>query len=331
MEPTKPWISLIRPTKRILATAVALFIILPEPDATAQETIVLYQNDFESPNQAPVLNCGLALDTTPINVLFGTEENQFHQRNTVEAVLIDDPIYTDSSGAGGSHAIGMLSSAQDDLLALTFDSKKLGFINVFMDISSIDVQGCGGPFGVADPIYRVSLVDSPEGAYSIGFGTVLDQKEVTGPVGPDNFTFLWTRVRFSLDASASTDGIVTVVWDLLQSGYAAFDNLRIEASSEAVSTEDDDPTYPSSGVLSAVYPSPFSSRAAFSLELTRGEDVRVTVYDIMGRPVRGLHSGRLGPGTHSFSVDGSDLPPGVYLVEAAGEGFRAIRRSTLVR
>jgi hypothetical protein len=219
---------------RSLFTAALLGVVLGPvclaPPAPCQSAI-LYQNDFETPN-VPIEQQCAALDFRGINFLYGTPQNQFYQQFTVEAVSIQDGagLYSNPSGIGGSHAIGMLSSLEDDGLALTFDTQGQPFINVTMDVSSIDIPACGGPVGVADPIYRITLVDSPGGVFAFGTGTVLDQQDIAGVVGPTPFTFAWTHHVVALDTSGSADGTVTVVWDLLQSGYAVLDNLHIEAS-----------------------------------------------------------------------------------------------------
>jgi hypothetical protein len=123
----------------------------------------------------------------------------------------------------------MLSSAQDDKLALTFDAQGRAFVNVGLDLSSIDVAGCGGPFGVAAPVMRISLLDSPGGNFDFG-QTVLDTKTITGEAAPDQWTFHWRYDVVSLATSGATDGHVSILFDLLESGYAAFDNLSIVAS-----------------------------------------------------------------------------------------------------
>jgi hypothetical protein len=191
----------------------------------------IYENDFESPNQTPVRNCGFALDATPINVIYGREGFQFQQTNTVETVLSNDPIYTDPLGLGGNYSLGMLSAFQNDMLALTFDSLGRNFIQVEFDMSSIDVSGCGGPFGVNAPMFRVSLYDSPGGVFSFGTpGELLDESECTGTQSPDAFTFEWRYCGTALRADGTGDGFVTVVWDLIQSGYGSLDNLEIIAT-----------------------------------------------------------------------------------------------------
>jgi hypothetical protein len=100
-----------------------------------------------------------------------------------------------------------------------------------MDISAIDLDGVGGPFGVAQPIFRLSLYDTPSGVFSFGApGTLLAQADVTGTGTPSQQVFDWTAVVAALDASGATNGRVTLVFDLIQSGYASFDNLVVVAS-----------------------------------------------------------------------------------------------------
>jgi hypothetical protein len=219
----------MKTTSNRLALALALFL-LAHADARAQ-SIVLYSNDFETPNVPIMIDCGNSLDTRTIQELYGAPGFTYHQQNTVEAVSHADigSHYSDPSGKGGNYSLGMLSTAQDDKLALTFDRQGRTFINVGLDLSSIDVMGCGGPFGVAVPIMRISLLDSPGGTFDFG-QTVLDTADFTGDAAPNPWTFLWKYGVVPLDASGATDGNVSILFDLVQSGYAAFDNLSIVAS-----------------------------------------------------------------------------------------------------
>jgi len=217
----------------VLASLSVILCSLVLPSVSRSESVVLYSNDFETPNQPVQINCGNSLDITGINSLYGTPEFVYNQTNTVEAIVIDDTLdlYSDPEGKGGSVSLGMLSSAQNDLLALTFNRQGLPFLNVGFDLSSIDVSGCGGPFGVAAPVMQVSLLDSPGGVFNFA-QTVLDTTTVSGEAASGPWTFHWTVGVAALDASAATDDFVSVLLDLTQSGYAAFDNLSIVASDE---------------------------------------------------------------------------------------------------
>ena len=71
------------------------------------------------------INCGTALDISGINLLYGTPGFVFNQQFTVEAVAHADTLgqYSDPEGRGGAYSLGMLSTAQDDKLSLTFDAQ----------------------------------------------------------------------------------------------------------------------------------------------------------------------------------------------------------------
>lgn len=216
-----------------MRTLAGLLGVCIASSASAQ-TVVLYANDFEHPNVTPAVNCGNSLDTRGIDLLYGAPGFRYQQTFTVEAVLISDAqgLYTDPSGVGGAYALGLLSTAENDLLALTFDRQGRQFLNVGLDLSAIDVFGCGGPFGVAQPELRLSLYDSPDGFSFAAPGTLLDQAVFTSTAPPSASEFRWQYGLASLDASAATTGTVTVVFDLIASGYAAFDNLSIIAADE---------------------------------------------------------------------------------------------------
>jgi hypothetical protein len=89
---------------------------------------------------------------------------------------------------------------------------------------------------------------------------------------------------------------------------------------------------PATHALSAPAPNPSNGRAAFTLEVTETQAVRVEVMDALGRRVATLHDGPLASGTaHRLVLDGSALPAGVYAVRAVGETFVDVRTVTLTR
>lgn len=219
---------------RTLAPALAFAVIACAPLAAGAST-VLYQNDFESP-VAFVDTTGRDVSQQQVNDLYGRPGFLFQQVNTVETLEIHGGQafgsgYSDPAGTGGNYALGMLSSVQDDRASLTFDVGAFRFLNLAIDISAIDLDGVGGPFGVSQPIFRISLYDSPGGSFDMFQpGTLLDQHDATGTGTPSAAIFDWTHIVAALDATGTQDGNVTVVWDLIQSGYASFDNLLVVAS-----------------------------------------------------------------------------------------------------
>ncbi len=84
--------------------------------------------------------------------------------------------------------------------------------------------------------------------------------------------------------------------------------------------------------LSAAYPNPFNPATQVTLELQTDQHVRLTVYDLLGRPVALLHDGLLAARQrHAFTFEAGSLPSGVYLLEATGDAFSATRRIVLLK
>jgi hypothetical protein len=128
----------------------------------------------------------------------------------------------------------MLSHANPDLLGLSFDIGTNDFLNVQLDISSIDLNFWGGPFvptGGLAPQFRLSLYDNPTGVNGLsGNGTLLSTAVIDGALSALKNTFNWTNHIVGLNATGSTNGNVTLQIDELIGGYAALDNFRIAAS-----------------------------------------------------------------------------------------------------
>ena len=72
--------------------------------------------------------------------------------------------------------------------------------------------------------------------------------------------------------------------------------------------------------------------ATVCLGLPAPADVRVAVYDVLGRRVATLASRALSAGTHALPLDAAPLAPGLYVVRAeVGGGAVLVRRLTVAR
>jgi hypothetical protein len=99
-----------------------------------------------------------------------------------------------------------------------------------------------------------------------------------------------------------------------------------------VSAEDDAPeAQPQALALDAAYPNPFRSSTTIDYRLTQAADVRLAVYDVLGRRVAVLAEGRTAAGEHHATVEANGLASGVYFVVLEAEGRRASRKVMLVR
>lgn len=220
-----------KPSSRLFGALLTASLTLLASQLAAAQEITLYENDFEDPNVPVSVSCGNSLDQNGINATYGKPGYNFIEQFSVETIVLHDPAgkYSSQGSQNGDYALGMLGIAQDDKLAFRFDVQGQQYLNVAMDVSSIDVDGCGGPFGVVTPVFKISLLDDADGEFD-WTKNKLDEKTLEGEASPDPWKFHWTRGMVALDAGKAQTGNVIVVFDLVSAGYAAFDNLKITVS-----------------------------------------------------------------------------------------------------
>ena len=83
--------------------------------------------------------------------------------------------------------------------------------------------------------------------------------------------------------------------------------------------------------LHPVAPHPVRGAAAVRYTLPTAERIDLAVYDVLGRRVATLATGRQAAGTHTARLDGRSWPSGVYLVRLLAGGRAHTQRVTVVR
>lgn len=84
--------------------------------------------------------------------------------------------------------------------------------------------------------------------------------------------------------------------------------------------------------LSDVYPNPFNPQARFTLTLAREQQVKIQVYDMLGRKKADVFDGLLLPHEpHAFLIDANAWPGGKYMLVAQGPYFNASRSFTVLK
>ena len=81
----------------------------------------------------------------------------------------------------------------------------------------------------------------------------------------------------------------------------------------------------------AVGPNPAASAATVRFTLDRAQDVRVALYDVLGREVAVVAEGSFGVGTTTARVATGGLPTGVYVLRLQAEGTSVSRQISVVR
>lgn len=87
---------------------------------------------------------------------------------------------------------------------------------------------------------------------------------------------------------------------------------------------------PSTFALHTAYPNPFTSEATIAFDVPAPSDVRVMLYDALGREVAVLADRAMEPGQHTVALRGVGLPAGLYLCRMQAGTFTATTKLLLV-
>ncbi len=313
----------------------ALFVTAALPWMTHAQSVVIYRNDFVTPNVTPTnASCQQDFSDMLVNTLWegtgtGTFSGAFQQTSTIETISINGPadVYDDPTNEHGDSCLGMLNTHFGDKLALLIDREGLPFVNLSMDMSAINTT-CGGPFTLGTPHFLVEALDAPAGVFNINTTEVLASDTLVGiapdpPNGAGSFVFEWATATGSLDVSGSTDDRVAIRFTLLNTGvtitspiYSAFDNIYIEASTvEVISSL---PEFREQELQ--VWPNPVNDRIHIT-GMTGG--TAVEVLSITGQRVALLTASSLG------SVDATSLANGMYVLRTVTDG--SLRQARFVK
>src|SRR5690606_9884493 len=108
--------------------------------------------------------------------------------------------------------------------------------------------------------------------------------------------------------------------------------LDFDGRFEVVGTVEATIGTPGTHRLSAVYPNPFNPHAHFDLAVAQTQHVSVALYNVLGQRVATLFDGAMdADATRTFSLDGTGLATGPYVVRVVGERFAESRRVTLLK
>ncbi|MCK5116921.1 MAG: T9SS type A sorting domain-containing protein [Candidatus Aegiribacteria sp.] len=83
------------------------------------------------------------------------------------------------------------------------------------------------------------------------------------------------------------------------------------------------PTTPGNMIFSS--PNPFTTYSTVSFTLPAECHVALDMYDLAGRKVQTLYTGNLSGGDHSFNVNGTVLPPGIYYLRLNAGGITEMK------
>lgn len=155
---------------------------------------------------------------------------------------------------------------------------------------------------------------------------IVDIREVDMGTG-NNFTALadgrtaYFRWQFS---NADGDG------GSLRSGLA-INNIMVSLDLDAPTSADDQLEMADRFELRQNYPNPFNPVTVIGFQLPVNSQVRLAIYDLLGREVAVPVDGHLSAGSHEITFDASSLNSGIYLYRLETPAGVLNRKMTLVK
>jgi hypothetical protein len=139
----------------------------------------------------------------------------------------------------------------------------------------------------------------------------------------------WTAANTGL----MTSSVATLsVWtSTLYAGLSGGAVWRRPIAEMITSVETSSGGIPTVFELSQNYPNPFNPSTTIKFELPKSSDVRLSVFDMLGREVSALVKERRDAGVHEVKFDGSNLASGVYFYRIQAGDFVQTRKLLLVR
>lgn len=101
--------------------------------------------------------------------------------------------------------------------------------------------------------------------------------------------------------------------------------------SEIVSSENNNQNVPSVFKLFQNEPNPFNPSSKFKVQIAKLSDVKVTVFDGLGREVTTLINEVLQPGSYEVEFDGTNFPSGVYFYRLTAGDYSESKRMVLIK
>lgn len=105
-------------------------------------------------------------------------------------------------------------------------------------------------------------------------------------------------------------------------------SLELLATNQSVGFASEAPALPEISDQALVYPNPATVSTSISLNLSTEAPTELGLYDLLGRHISTIVSSDLERGLHTFSIDVSALPAGVYVVRAVIDGRISTTRFT---
>ncbi|MCP4580128.1 MAG: T9SS type A sorting domain-containing protein [candidate division Zixibacteria bacterium] len=129
----------------------------------------------------------------------------------------------------------------------------------------------------------------------------------------------------------TSDGDYVVIGQTGSYGAGAFDVWLIKLAGEVNSVRDKGAIIPEAYLSSSNFPNPFNARTIISYNLVDRSDVRIDIFDLIGRKVKTFFDMASSAGKHTVVWDAADASSGIYFYRVQAGGRHETKKMTLLK
>ena len=172
----------------------------------------------------------------------------------------------------------------------------------------------------------VSFVDSGTGTFTSGTNYTITDASLSG----GTFAFRTNFSEADYIGNAVPGGEFTLT--AIVGGFNGTPQLIARSTADfMLGTPNEGEISPSKFALEQNYPNPFNPTTRINYSLESSVNVRLEVFDILGRKVATLVNGVQNAGVHTVNFDAAQLSSGIYMYRIEAGEFTSIRRMMLIK
>lgn len=255
-----------------------------------------------------------------------------------------DTIWTRTIGGGGDDCVFSIQESPDSgyILAGFTSSFGAGIVDGYL----VNINDSGDTiwtrtYGGGDYDNIKSACQTSDGGYILAgltqsFGAIIRDVYI---IKIDSFgNVIWSGIYggpgadLALSIKQTSDDGYIIAGATTSYGAGNHDVYIVKLSSDQTSVADRELSLlPDNIFLHTNYPNPFNAATVIRFALPEPQDVRLTVYDLLGRKIQTLVEEYMQAGIHAIAFDASDLSSGIYFCRLQSGDMVETRRMVLLK
>ena len=266
--------------------------------------------------------------------------------------------FKNTDGDTNLYVYGTLSTGGFEINGLALDAPDTTFVNPYEDAEELLVFPLS--MNTSWTLASIDTIDVAPGFYIVIQRDANNMVDAWGTVILPGGSFPALRIRSDVTTvtttyfngipiSSNTSTSIDYSWVGENVGLLAFANSMtgetnpnftvasaVTFQTTTVGVAQDDHPQLTSFELYAAYPNPFNPETTVRFQVPKTAQVDVTVYSILGQPVKRLAAGQYAPGEYSIKWDGTNsagvsVGSGIYLISMRAGDFHKVQKVVLNR